>query len=245
MPYTSDVIAKKDKDGMWGKFKGATKSHKTEKDGHSITSTVVHESILKYYESSEPFQGFPGWLGAKEELPDEQKILRKQNENIAKHQRPSRMNSFKDTVNNEIKSINGNSTRSRILGNHHRQNDNSPTMNENHIPYQDDKHVQVSTGPNSRLMKEQPVKHTAGMDFRAIYSNNDSRSNSNGVNHSTHRATSQPPLDYPPDQQQQSKNSFAWSNPSSNGSVPHNLQKAKTSNDLMSARLRGFGGNRN
>lgn len=246
MPYASALLAKRDHDGVWGKIKSTTKSHKAEKDGNSVASTVVHESLLRYYESLEPFQGFPGWLGAKEDLPDEQKILRKQNEHIARHQKPSRINTFQESVSSEIKlTNNNNSTRSRILGHLHRQSDGgAPRMTENHIPYQDDKHVHVFTD-TSPPPPQQQVKHTVGMDFRAIYSNENSRSNSNNIDDSSFRAASQPPVFNGPNiPQQQSKNTFPWSSNNADANGPHRLQKAKTSNDLMSARLRGFGGNR-
>ncbi|KAH3900774.1 uncharacterized protein SCODWIG_01275 [Saccharomycodes ludwigii] len=73
--------------GFWDKFKTSTKSItsqfqglslRSEKDGDSPDSTLVHIALVNYYRNQEPFQGFPDWLGHKEELPDEQKILRKQ-----------------------------------------------------------------------------------------------------------------------------------------------------------------------
>lgn len=72
---------------IWSKFRTSTKSLsnslsqlsiKPETDGSTPTSTVVHKSLVKFYKHQEPFQGFPGWLGHKEDLPDEQKILKKQ-----------------------------------------------------------------------------------------------------------------------------------------------------------------------
>lgn len=73
--------------GLWHKFRTSTKSLssslsnlsiKSESDGDSPTSTVVHKALVKFYKNQDPFTGFPGWLGHKEELPDEQKILKKQ-----------------------------------------------------------------------------------------------------------------------------------------------------------------------
>lgn len=73
---------------LWHKFRSSTKSLssslsnlsvKNESDGDSPTSTVVHKALVRFYKNQEPFTGFPGWLGHKEELPDEQKILKKQN----------------------------------------------------------------------------------------------------------------------------------------------------------------------
>ena len=81
---------------FWNKFKTSTKSlsssfgHmsiKPETDGDSETSTVVHKAFVKYYKNQEPFTGFPSWLGHKEDLPDEQKILRRQTEQLEKQQR--------------------------------------------------------------------------------------------------------------------------------------------------------------
>ncbi|SCU92763.1 LAFA_0F12706g1_1 [Lachancea sp. 'fantastica'] len=72
---------------FWNKVKSSTKSFSTsfaqlsikqERDGDTPTSTVIHKALVKYYTHREPFEGFPDWLGHKEELPDEQKVLRKQ-----------------------------------------------------------------------------------------------------------------------------------------------------------------------
>lgn len=72
---------------LWHKFRSSTKSLssslsnlsiKGETDGDTVTSTVLHKAMVKFYKNQEPFTGFPGWLGHKEELPDEQKILKKQ-----------------------------------------------------------------------------------------------------------------------------------------------------------------------
>ncbi|QLL31132.1 hypothetical protein HG536_0A09490 [Torulaspora globosa] len=74
--------------GLWNKFRSSTKSlsHslsnlsvRTETDGDTVTSTVVHRALVKFYKDQEPFTGFPGWLGHKDDLPNEQKILKKQN----------------------------------------------------------------------------------------------------------------------------------------------------------------------
>lgn len=73
--------------GFWNKFKSSTKSLssslsqlslKSEHDGDTPTSTLVHKALVKYYTKQEPFQGYPDWLGHKEELPNEEKVLRKQ-----------------------------------------------------------------------------------------------------------------------------------------------------------------------
>ncbi|SCU92235.1 LADA_0F15302g1_1 [Lachancea dasiensis] len=72
---------------FWSKVKSSTKSIssslsqlsiKQERDGDTPTTTVVHKALVKFYTHREPFEGFPDWLGHKEELPDEQKVLRKQ-----------------------------------------------------------------------------------------------------------------------------------------------------------------------
>lgn len=72
---------------LWHKFRSSTKSLssslsnlsiKGETDGDSPTSTVVHKSLVRFYKNQEPFTGFPGWLGHKEDLPNEQKILKRQ-----------------------------------------------------------------------------------------------------------------------------------------------------------------------
>lgn len=83
---------------LWSKFRTSTKSlssslsHlsiKTEADGDTPTSTLVHKALVKYYKNQQPFTGFPGWLGHKEDLPDEQKILRRQTEHLEKQANPS------------------------------------------------------------------------------------------------------------------------------------------------------------
>ncbi|SCW00271.1 LAFE_0C00474g1_1 [Lachancea fermentati] len=76
---------------LWSKFKSSTKSLSTslsqlslkqERDGDSPNTTMVHKALVKFYSSQEPFQGFPEWLGHKEDLPDEQKVLRKQKNHV-------------------------------------------------------------------------------------------------------------------------------------------------------------------
>ncbi|AQZ13362.1 MSO1 (YNR049C) [Zygosaccharomyces parabailii] len=74
---------------IWHKFRSSTKnlsssfsglSMKSESDGDTPNSTLVHKSLVKFYKNQEPFTGFPGWLGEKEDLPNEQKILKRQSE---------------------------------------------------------------------------------------------------------------------------------------------------------------------
>ncbi|CCK69771.1 Mso1p KNAG_0D00190 [Huiozyma naganishii CBS 8797] len=90
--------------GIWNKFRASTKSlsssfsqlsTKSERDGDTPSTTIVHKAIVKFYEQQEPFQGFPGWLGHKEDLPDEQKVLRKQTEHLAKQAKPSKLRSLR------------------------------------------------------------------------------------------------------------------------------------------------------
>lgn len=96
--------------GLWSKFRSSTKSLsssfnqltiRAETDGDTPTSTVVHKTLVKFYESQEPFVGFPGWLGHKEELPDEQKILKKQQQHNSKRESTSPFNHFRKTSNDE------------------------------------------------------------------------------------------------------------------------------------------------
>ncbi|QEU59524.1 Mso1 [Kluyveromyces lactis] len=65
---------------LWSKVKSGTKSlsssiqHlavKTEHDGDTPNSTLVHKALVKYYSSQEPFQGFPAWLGHTGDRPEE------------------------------------------------------------------------------------------------------------------------------------------------------------------------------
>lgn len=87
------AVSPSQRTGFWGKVKTSTKSlssslshltEKTETDGDTEDSTVVHKALVKFYESRDPFLGFPAWLGEKENLPDEHKILRKQAQHAAK-----------------------------------------------------------------------------------------------------------------------------------------------------------------
>lgn len=73
---------------IWGKFKSSTKSlsssfsHlsiRAEHDGDSPSSTLIHKALVQYYTKQEVFQGFPEWLGSKNEVPDEQAIFKSQN----------------------------------------------------------------------------------------------------------------------------------------------------------------------
>ncbi|AMD20584.1 HDL160Wp [Eremothecium sinecaudum] len=66
---------------IWNKFKSSTKSLstsfsnlsvKTEKDGDTPESTLIHKALVKHYRKKEPFEGFPEWLGHTEEIPDRQ-----------------------------------------------------------------------------------------------------------------------------------------------------------------------------
>ncbi|KAL6950176.1 hypothetical protein ACO0QE_000852 [Hanseniaspora vineae] len=64
---------------IWSSFKTKGKSLQSsfhqlnikpssEKDGDSPESTLVHKALVKYYKRREPFEGFPDWLGHKEEV---------------------------------------------------------------------------------------------------------------------------------------------------------------------------------
>ena len=84
MLFKMSAVSPNQRTGFWGKVKTSTKSlssslshltEKTETDGDTEDSTVVHKALVKFYESQDPFLGFPAWLGEKENLPDEQKIL--------------------------------------------------------------------------------------------------------------------------------------------------------------------------
>ncbi|CAL9728548.1 protein Mso1p [Monosporozyma unispora] len=230
MPLASECLNKNESDDIWSKLKTSTKqlSSKTEKDGDSITSTVVHESIVRYYKKQEPFQGFPGWLGHKEDLPDEQKILRKQNEQIAKQAKPSKLQNFKEATSEYV------STHSSPIGSHRhsksQENQSRPSTGEHTLPR----------------------RRTAGMGFRAIY-----QSKTNEVANLLPPETSSQsqPNQGHPQSAPVAGNSYAnmsngpqghhqrpsWTSPSSQS---HSTQGRpnlgpQTSSDLMSARLKG------
>ncbi|CCE65785.1 hypothetical protein TPHA_0M02110 [Tetrapisispora phaffii CBS 4417] len=121
--YTSNS----DSDNLWNKFTKSTKSIsnslsqlsvKSDSDGNSIETTLVHKALVKYYQNQQPFQGFPGWLGHKEDLPDENKILKKQmgqQEKLQKKSEPSsgggvfmstrNRNSYTNMLNEPIRQI--------------------------------------------------------------------------------------------------------------------------------------------
>lgn len=147
MSLASECVQKNESDDLWSKFKSTTKqlSSKTEKDGDSITSTVVHEALVRYYKKLEPFQGFPGWLGHKEDLPDEQKILKKQSEQLAKQANPSKLKSFKEATSDYV------SMHSPSIGSHHHS------------------HSLESQSRPPNIEHTLPRRKTAGMGFRSIY----------------------------------------------------------------------------
>lgn len=231
MPLASEYTQKPDSSGLWDKLKTSTKqlsSSRSEKDGDSITSTVVHEALVRYYKKQEPFQGFPGWLGHKEDLPDEQKILRKQNEQLAKQAKPSKLHNFKEATSDYV------SAHSPPIGNRHSSSGES---------------TQRHTSSDSTL----PRRRTAGMGFRAIYqsqsSNNTSllppetpnttqqsrpSSSSSGENpYANMSAGSQRHRQTPSWASSNSQNSS-----SSNPSMNRPSMSQQTSSDLMSERLK-------
>ena len=53
---------------MQSSFHQLNIKHSTEKDGDSSESTLVHKALVTYYKKREPFEGFPDWLGHKEEI---------------------------------------------------------------------------------------------------------------------------------------------------------------------------------
>lgn len=157
MSLASDYLKPQTSDDLWSKLKNSTKqlTSKTERDGDTITTTLVHEALVRYYKKQEPFQGFPGWLGHKEDLPDEQKILRKQTEQLAKQSKPSKLRNLKEITSDYM------ATHSSPLSTHQHQHH----MNQ-------DIHQPRLTKSENGLSRG---RKTAGMGFRSIYQsqNND------------------------------------------------------------------------
>ncbi|KAK5778223.1 hypothetical protein RI543_003882 [Arxiozyma heterogenica] len=160
MSLASDFLKPQTSEDLWSKLKNSTKqlASKTEKDGDTITTTIIHEALVHYYKKQEPFQGFPGWLGHKEDLPDEQKILKKQTEQLAKQSKPSKLKNFKEATSDYM------AAHSSPLSTHHH-------------------HQHMSQGsPHQRLTRSENGlsrgRKTAGMGFRSIYqSQNDDVTN--------------------------------------------------------------------
>ncbi|CCC67117.1 hypothetical protein NCAS_0A05590 [Naumovozyma castellii] len=150
---------------IWSKFRSSTKSFSTsfaslsvnsEKDGDSPTSTLVHKSLVKFYKNQEPFQGFPGWLGHKEDLPDEQKILRKQAQ--SHHSTATSSSGSGETTHGHHKSS------SFASGLRHSVADKLSSSSSSSMP-------EVASAP---------VRTTAGMSFHNIY-NKDTSATSGAI----------------------------------------------------------------
>ncbi|EDO18740.1 hypothetical protein Kpol_1028p13 [Vanderwaltozyma polyspora DSM 70294] len=142
-------------ENLWNKFTKSTKnistslSHlsiKTESDGSTIESTLVHKAMVNFYKNQEPFQGFPGWLGHKDDLPDEKKILKKQ------MQSSSTVNND-DTASSEPQSSKNNGWKFS----------SSESKKSNYVNLLDQSD-QIEQ-PKPQLQK----KPTAGMAFQSIY----------------------------------------------------------------------------
>ncbi|CCH61564.1 hypothetical protein TBLA_0F00200 [Henningerozyma blattae CBS 6284] len=166
---------------FWDKVKSSTKtlayiSSKEEKDGDATNSTVVHNALVKFYEEQVPFQGFPGWLGPKEDLPDEQKILRKQErdqEKMREKEEKKAMNGNRpfasgfdqlrkirspqeQTVDN---SNNNNNSNNNSNNNANNNNNNNSNIHSNRDPYA----VARNSGPdpsNQELMNNSNSEDT-------------------------------------------------------------------------------------
>lgn len=154
----SASLSNKGNENLWNKFTKSTKSIstslsnlsvKSETDGSSVDSTLVHKALVKFYKEQVPFQGFPGWLGHKEDLPDEQKIYKKQAQLMEKNA----------TVTSNAPARNEAKLRSSRRVSYQNMLDE---------PEEDTQRVQIRDQPQKRP--------TAGMSFQAIYS---SRSNPN------------------------------------------------------------------
>lgn len=228
MSLASEYLKKNDTDDLWSKLKHSTKqlSSKPEKDGDSPTSTVVHEALVRYYKKQEPFQGFPGWLGHKEELPDEQKILKKQTEQLAKQSKPSKLKNLKEAT-SEIMTAH-----SPPIGVHRHTHSEQGQQR----PHHDDSGV-------SR-------RKTAGMGFRSIYQskNNQPVSLSPPENvqtplqqRSAPASSTGNPYANMSSGPQNHRQTPSWASSGSQNSYPQSANvtaSPQSSSDLMSARLK-------
>ena len=230
MSLASDYLKPQTSDDLWSKLKNSTKQlvSKSEKDGDTITSTVVHEALVRYYEKQEPFQGFPGWLGHKEDLPDEQKILKKQTEQLAKQSKPSKLRNFKEAT-------------SEYMAAH------SSPLSPHHNHHQDDHQQRLSKSENGFPRR----RKTAGMGFRSIYqSQNDNVSNMlPPQTPPTSAMQRQPPQSFSngnpymnmSDDSKHYDKSPSWAssnNTWTNSSVNSASVSPQSSSDIMSARLK-------
>ncbi|CAR28260.1 hypothetical protein ZYGR_0N07540 [Zygosaccharomyces rouxii] len=163
---------------FWNKFRNSTKSLqsslaglslKGESDGDSPNSTVVHKTLVKFYKNQEPFTGFPGWLGEKEDLPDEQKILKKQAE--------SKPSSSSHNLGSSI----GNSWSSVRKASWERGNSS----------HRDPTHKESNGKSSSPVGSSERQHHTsAGMSFQRIYNKEPSRSMPSSDSRSHHPSRS-------------------------------------------------------
>ncbi|AJT01808.1 AQG_2a_G0047800.mRNA.1.CDS.1 [Saccharomyces cerevisiae] len=153
---------------FWNKFKSSTKSLSTslahlsikaEKDGDTVNTTLVHKGLVKFYENQHPFQGFPGWLGEKEDLPNERKILdtqvkhdmKKQN---SRHFSPSFSNRRKASSEDPMGTPSSNG--------------NTPEYTPASKSFQDiyNNHTSSSSA-TPRRASSRPTRPSAGQEFRA------------------------------------------------------------------------------
>lgn len=161
---------------FWNKFKYSTKSLqssfaglslRSESDGDSPTSTVVHKTLVKFYKNQEPFTGFPGWLGEKEDLPNEDKILKKQAEG-----KP--VSSSHNSLGADI----GNSWSSVRKPSWERGN--------GHASHREPSHKELNGETFSPTSGSERQTHTsAGMSFQRIYNKEPSPGS---ISHANHRA---------------------------------------------------------
>lgn len=163
---------------FWHKFRSSTKSLqsslaglslKGESDGDSPNSTVVHKTLVKFYKNQEPFTGFPGWLGEKEDLPDQQKILKKQ----AESKTPSASNTLGASIGSSWSSV---------------RKASWERGNPSHMSSSRGEHNAKSSPPASGI-ERQP--HTsAGMSFQRIYNKGPQESSSHSDLRSYHPSRS-------------------------------------------------------
>lgn len=228
-------------ENFWNKFKASTKSLSTsfaglsvkeEKDGDTPDSTVVHKALVNFYSRQEPFTGFPGWLGERQSLPNEQKLLRKQERYLEKqHSRQDSngggMSSFTNSIDTFFKSPQqyGNATRSptkyEIAPEQEEDYLNDPSQLANSYRTQDQvttSQPQLSSLGYKNNVK-QPEKRTAGMSFHNIYKANDLNSTAKGT-HTTSSTPNVPTISNPP----QRGNRFGIASPP---------ERAQSSSSLM------------
>ncbi|CAI4050541.1 Mso1p SKDI_14G3710 [Saccharomyces kudriavzevii IFO 1802] len=164
----SQILHSQESSGrFWNKFKTSTKSlstslaHlsiKTEKDGDTVDSTLVHKGLVKFYENQHPFQGFPGWLGEKENLPNERKILDTQVKHDMKKQSS---NHFSSSFSQRRKAS------SEDPMNAPAPNESAPEYTPASKSFQDIYNNSTSpSGSTPRGTSSRPTKPSAGQEFR-------------------------------------------------------------------------------